>query len=352
MFRSATVEDFQSVKSASLEFPLRPSGGSITTIVGPSSTGKSAFLRALHTLVFNTNSVSARVRAGAKTLKVATTLADGREVRITRGPSLSTYEVGDETYTKAGTTAPEVIANIFRLQPDLHIRFQFSPPYLLSEPPNAVAATFARLTHAHLLREAVREGQRRALRARQAAELRQAEAEKISSRLAEEFADIEAHRDAVTSCALLYSQMAQLEQASTSARTALLELGEAQHRRVSAAASLDAYSTLPDLHQRLSEATEAVARYKEVGLLVTDFYAARSAAQFTPSVPDLSRRFEDTARLAQVATEVRGILEVFDRAAQASSALRDAESAVELTQQRLSEARSSLKVCPTCQRPL
>lgn len=173
------VENFQSLADVEVEFPARESGGSLTTIVGASSTGKSALLRALHLWARNASSV--HVRAGEKSTTVAADIGD-RAISVTRGKALSTYTLDEEIFAKSGTTVPEEIVKAHGLDPadpDIHFSFQFDKPYLLAETGSVAATVFGRLTHANRLREAAREGARRAQAAKQKSAFARAESERI-----------------------------------------------------------------------------------------------------------------------------------------------------------------------------
>lgn len=173
------MRDFQSVALAELEFPRRATGGGITTIVGPSSSGKSALLRAIRAAARNTG--SAPVRAGQKSFQVTLT-TDAGDVSLERGPSLSTYKIdragAEELYAKSSVTVPDAVVALLGLRqgnPDPHFSFQFDRPYLLSEPGSSVSRIVGELTNANVLAEAVREGARRGLRAKQLSDTRKAD---------------------------------------------------------------------------------------------------------------------------------------------------------------------------------
>lgn len=353
MFVSATVKDFQSVESATIEFPQRVSGGSITTIVGPSSTGKSAFLRALHTLIYNTSSVSARTRAGAKTLQVEAVLSDGREVCIKRGSSLSTYEVGEEVYSKAGTTAPDVIAGIFRMQPGLHMRFQFSAPYLLSEPPATVAAAFAQLTQAKVLREASREGARLSLRAKQAASLQQEEAGKISRVLEEDFADLDQHRDRLEAVRENLHKAQALEEAAVKVQSAAQAYVSAVQEAEQAETLIQAYSALPGVRTGLTEVSSHVSRAVEAQRAVALLRSAQEELAVLPTpVPDLAERIASLKSASQSTALVKQALSAVSVASVQAESCEQATQVAQRAVAQLTEAlavhRSALQTCPTC----
>lgn len=238
--RSLTVKDFQSVAHAHIDFPERDGGGSITTIVGPSSTGKSALLRAIRMLARNTN--SAPVRAGAKKTAVEAQWGDN-VISIERGPGHSTYAIGEDAYTKSGVSVPDAVANALGLRadvPDPHFAFQFDRPYLLGETGSVVSDTIGRLTNANVLRAAVREGARRAQHAKSERDMRQADARELAVQIKERFTTLPARekalveaRSAVEKATALQSDvdvLSGLLEALESARTGLERVESSRHR--------------------------------------------------------------------------------------------------------------------------
>jgi len=158
------VEDFQSIEKADIEL------GGLTVIVGPSSSGKSAFIRAARALFRNINSPSV-VRHGAGTTRVTAHFDDGT-VSLERGKGASTYRLtkkdgGEDAYPKSGVAVPDDIAKflcapIIEAQ-DLLFTTQFDRPFLLAESGSTTARVIGDLTNANLLHEATREANRRRL---------------------------------------------------------------------------------------------------------------------------------------------------------------------------------------------
>ena len=189
-FRRVEVSDFQSIHHADVELGVRDGGGGITTIVGPSSTGKSALLRAVRMLARNQSSVP--VRSGAKKATVKVT-SDTSVVEADRGKALSTYRVDGEVFAKAGVSVPDAATKALGLRedtPDPHFSFQFDSPYLLAVPGSKVSDVIGSLTHANVLRAAVREGARRAQNAKQEKAIRTKDAQALAQQIVERFADL------------------------------------------------------------------------------------------------------------------------------------------------------------------
>lgn len=159
MIENISVQDFQSIESGKVDL------GKFTVFTGPSSSGKSAFLRALHGLTRNSFNPS-QVRLGQSVTTVSATV-DGRKVEAIRGKSKSTYKLDDEEYTKAGRAVPEDVEAVLSmpLVADLESSFatQFDKPYLIADPGSTGAKVLGTLTNVSVLHDGMREANRRKL---------------------------------------------------------------------------------------------------------------------------------------------------------------------------------------------
>jgi DNA repair ATPase RecN len=153
------ITNFQSLPKAEIDFPER----GVVAIVGPSSLGKSAVIRALRLLVRN-GSAPGLVRKGAATLGVTATFTDGQTITVHKGAKVSEFVVNGEKYAKTGVSAPEQVENFWKIpQPDgreLCFSGQHETPFLLAEPASAVAKVLGDLTNAALLMAAVQKANR------------------------------------------------------------------------------------------------------------------------------------------------------------------------------------------------
>lgn len=309
LIKKIRVENFQSIEDATLEIPSRPSGGGVTTVVGPSSTGKSALIRALH--LWAHNATSPQVRAGAKATKVTVTLDDGHDVSIERGKSLSTFTVGQEKYTKAGTSVPDPVHAVTRLAtdtPDVHFATQFDKPFLLSESGSTISAVLGRLTHASVLKNASREGARRAQQAQQVSKVRREDAAKASQRLADEFSDLDDHRTRVES----------------------------------AEASLASAEGLLDEAERLQQCAERAQRAVAVWQQISD----------VPDVPDITDAIHcaetKLAEAERVSELVRSIQQSAEKISDLKKHIVDAQQQSDESEKRWRQALAAAGQCPTC----
>ena len=159
MIENISVQDFQSIESGKVDL------GKFTVFTGPSSSGKSAFLRALHGLTRNSFNPS-QVRLGQSVTTVSATV-DGRKVEAVRGKSKSTYKLDEEEYTKAGRAVPEDVETVLSmpLVADLESSFatQFDKPYLIADPGSTGAKVLGTLTNVSVLHDGMREANRRKL---------------------------------------------------------------------------------------------------------------------------------------------------------------------------------------------
>ncbi len=101
--KSLLIENFQSHKATKIE---PAPAGQLTVITGPSDSGKTAILRALRWLYYNTPQGTDFIRVGAREATVVLTLADGTMVIRNRSRgSKNSYEIeppGSEKQTFAG----------------------------------------------------------------------------------------------------------------------------------------------------------------------------------------------------------------------------------------------------------
>lgn len=169
MIESIEIRNFQSLHRIDLE--LKP----FTVIVGKSSSGKSAFVRALRTLAANRRgadfishgerltSISARTHRGVVTLTRGKGTADNSYTVIPEDPEHPLSPKA--TYTKLDGKVPPEVSAFLGIDPLDPITFaaQFDKPYLLDESAPEVARTLGALTNVHVIFEGARESNRRKL---------------------------------------------------------------------------------------------------------------------------------------------------------------------------------------------
>jgi energy-coupling factor transporter ATP-binding protein EcfA2 len=149
------ITNFQSIAEADLAL------GRFTVLVGPSSTGKSAVLRALR-LVFRNASGTGYVRVGTKSTTVEVFQHDPMwSVSVERGSGKSVYTLGGGVpaeFVKCGTSVPDPVAREVDVG-DESLSTQHDPPFLLSATGSEIARLFGELTGADVLQRAAVHGQ-------------------------------------------------------------------------------------------------------------------------------------------------------------------------------------------------
>lgn len=126
MLEQLTIEDFQAHRKLSIK--LDPA---ITTIVGPSDSGKSAVIRALIWLATNRPSGDSFIREGTKQTRVHLDV-DGHVVTRCRGGSENTYTLDDEELKAFGNDVPTEVARLLNIS-GINIQRQHDSPYWFSE---------------------------------------------------------------------------------------------------------------------------------------------------------------------------------------------------------------------------
>lgn len=193
MIENISVQDFQSIESGKVDL------GKFTVFTGPSSSGKSAFLRALHGLTRNSFNPS-QVRLGQSVTTVSATV-DGRKVEAVRGKSKSTYKLDEEEYTKAGRAVPEDVETVLSmpLVADLESSFatQFDKPYLIADPGSTGAKVLGTLTNVSVLHDGMREANRRKLSINAEIKVRKADLEKDNEEV-EQYADLTSLEESIS----------------------------------------------------------------------------------------------------------------------------------------------------------
>ncbi len=298
MFTSVQIRNWQSLRSLDLDL------GRFTVIVGASSSGKSAFMRAMRALAATTTGTSAITRgAGSAAITVQAqakvTLEYSRggwRYRLARG--------SDEIeFSKLNRTVPDQVTAALALTPALNFAGQFDRPFLLTEAGAAVARTFGELTNVDTIYAAVREANRRKASAASTLKTRRADHERITADAAR-FTDLPARLGAC-------------ERAEAAAEHA---------------------ARLSDRITRLGNAINT--------LEIAENVLARTAQ--LPEVPDLSAASAAESRLARFS-------ELLRHTSQSTSAMRKHALAVEATvdsETRLADEHrrilATLGVCPTC----
>lgn len=337
MFRSITLTDYQSHQSTHLAF------GPFTVIVGSSSSGKSAVVRALRLAAENARGVS-YVRQGAQRCRVALELSGSEDalntstvVTVERGKGVSAYTLAvagahesPVLFTKCAGNVPDAVADALGLgDSSLWIAGQFDSPYLLNETGSEVARVLGKLTNVNMIYAAVREANRRAGEAKKIFTMKSADLDKAKTALQqyrtlpERMTAGRVAEEALSRSEALSSRFSELAERTVGVRDArgradqarsslrvvpdvsrliklhtgrtrlagrLAELSEVRDRRVGAAVGL---RDIPDTRSFDSLISQRSKLREEIGL-VTQASAAKS--RLNVSLVDARKRADETRK--------------------------------------------------------
>lgn len=272
MIDHIAIRNFQSLQDITLD--LKP----LTVIVGPSSSGKSAFIRALRALAANrrgtdfithgerTSSISAHLtsndpeRCGTVTLTRSTQTSPNSYTLIPDDPNHPLHPKAE--FTKLGGDVPVPVSEFLGIPTEqiaLSVAGQFDKPYLLDASGTEVARTFGALTNAHIILNAARESNRQKLSSSQTLRTRADDLDAIKQRIPE-FQALKAQREALT----------RAEDALAAARA----LKDRIYRLIALTETvLIAEQRIPALQQALA----AIPSFTDIEAHVTSYYAAERA---------------------------------------------------------------------------
>lgn len=239
MLTRLEVRNWQSLRLVDLEL------GSFTVIVGPSSSGKSALMRACRALASNVRGNGMTTRGQKHTAITAHT--ETQTITLERTDTAGTYRIltsGNElTFTKLNGGVPDAVTQALGVEPvpangvSVNFAGQFDRPYLLDDSGATVARVLGELTRVNTIFEAVRAANKIRLNAASTLKTRKNDLQSVKDKLKDfhGLADrirtletIESHAGAVSA---LDDRIEKLEKA-----TRMLQLSEA---------ALDKASQLP-----------------------------------------------------------------------------------------------------------
>lgn len=128
--QALTVRNFQRHKSLSVTFSPR-----ITSIQGPTDSGKSSLLRALRWLCLNDFSGNDFIREGSNKTQVTLNFRHRKadyELARTRGDRLNVYSLNGAEYKSFATNVPEDVAGCLRLS-EINFQGQHDAPFWFNE---------------------------------------------------------------------------------------------------------------------------------------------------------------------------------------------------------------------------
>ena len=358
MIDHINIRNFQSLQDVSLD--LKP----LTVIVGPSSSGKSAFIRALRALAANRrgtdfithgeriSSISAHLtssdplRTGTVTLTRSTQTSPNSYTVIPDDPNHPLHPKAE--FTKLGGDVPAPVSEFLGIPTEqiaLSIAGQFDKPYLLDASGTEVARTLGALTNAHIILSAARESNRQKLSTSQTLRTRADDLDAIKQRIPE-FQALKAQRealqraeDAIAAARALKDRIDRL--------TALTETVIIAEQRIPALTqALAAIPSLADIEQyvtRYYEAERKLTKFQFIWETVTlEARKIKSARETLATIPD-SENIDAAAERLSNATEA---LQAYGYAQQAvtraEEAVAERSVALERRAQEFTDAKAAL----------
>lgn len=279
MISRLSVKNFQSLKAVDLT--LSP----FTVVVGDSSCGKSALVRAFQALASNIRG-SSFVTIG-ESLTVISAQSEEWKVTLEKGENHGVYKLYDginveeRDYTKLGGTVPVEVTEKLRILPlneglSLNFASQDDKPYLLSDSGQIVARELGELTNVSTLFSAVREANRRRTEKLKLLKTRKSDLVKLTEQ-AQKFKLLAKRKVAIENSEILYNKIEQLIQNISKLRKLCSELNREPEDIVQAPSvesvqtSYDMLYSYKDLLTTLATsedikqaATEQLEKYKSV----------------------------------------------------------------------------------------
>lgn len=201
------VKNFQSIEDGEVEL------GSFTVFTGPSSSGKSALLRAANALVRN-NFTPSQVTMGKDHAEVSVELEE-HVVTAIRGKGKSTYVLNDEKFTKAGRSVPDKILEVFSMDEisgvESTFSTQFDRPYLIAESGSVASKVLGSLTNVSVLHRSLQETNRRALEVRSRLKVKDVDLKEVSEHL-QEYDDIHQLKETLREAIILDQELDSLQE--------------------------------------------------------------------------------------------------------------------------------------------
>lgn len=304
MLSHVSIKNYQSLGEVSLD--LKP----LTVIVGPSSSGKSAFARALKTLTGNQRGDSFITHGETQCVITATT--DRGVVALLRGKKneyVIVYpEGGKQSWTKLNGSVPEEVSQFIGIPAgdSLNYADQFDMPYMLKRSGGDVARELGALTNVSVIFEASREANRRRLGASGTLKTRAADYESLTKNLDS------------------YRGLKDAERAIEDAEQDLIEAQQVQTRISGIAAALTKLAAVPDvpaaraipdtrsfeeLHTRIKNIEQLIAAVKRSDATVENCIDVSAAAyqKRTQAEEEYSEALRDAGTCPTCGQDTHGI---------------------------------------------
>ncbi len=132
MIEELHIRNFQVHRHLDIQFDPR-----VTTIIGPSDSGKSAVIRALRWVCLNRPNGDAFIREGSGGVKVRL-IVDGHKIVRRRGGSLNLYSLDKKNFKAFGNEVPPEILKLVNIN-EINFQKQHDAAFWFSETPGQVS---------------------------------------------------------------------------------------------------------------------------------------------------------------------------------------------------------------------
>lgn len=188
MIENVSIANWQSLRKVDLTL------GRFTVIVGASSSGKTAFMRAMRGVASNVRGTGQLTR-GRNTAAI-TVRSNGQKVTLQHSGQAWRYllvgtDGAEREYAKLNAQVPPEVTAALGFDPvptsgtSVNFAGQFDPPYLLGDAGSSVARVLGELTNVDRIFNAVREANRRRAAASSALRTRESDLQALHARLYE-----------------------------------------------------------------------------------------------------------------------------------------------------------------------
>lgn len=210
MIETVEIRNFQSLRHVKLTL------GRFTVIVGASSSGKTAFMRALRAVASNTRGTSQITRGATAAAIIVGTEDSFVSLEHAKGSWFYRVSVAghEQDYTKLAGTVPLIVTNVLGISPvgdgSLNFAGQFDRPFLVAEPGAKVARILGELTNVDVILAGVKEANRTRAAAASTLRTRTTDLDAATTRL-DTFDDLVVQETALAEAERLVSVAAELE---------------------------------------------------------------------------------------------------------------------------------------------
>lgn len=334
---SLLIRNFQ--RHAKLRIHFDPG---ITTIVGPTDSGKSAVLRALSWVLFNQPQGDAHIKQGEDFARVRLKV-DGQEIIRQRGKE-NLYLLGEEEFKAFGAGVPDKVRDLLNVS-EINAQWQFDAPYWFSLSSGEVSRRLNEIVDLSVIDSSLASVASTLRKARAKVEISTDRIEQLESSL-KTFDYLPAFRTAVD--AMTEQATAKEELHRRQAELDELYLNAWEYRKTvrdfSKMAEFFAHVTFRATHSKKVINTNAL-----LTELIDNAERSKKAASF--KIPNLGK-IEQLRETCEAATAARKELaEDLDLFRTIRAAASEAKDNLKIISDNLTYTQKKLKVCPVCNQP-